>query len=123
MRTSRRGFVGTIAAFLGAATVGKLEAKDFSGDTEYDHQVKVIKEAMKEGRFAKLPKVDFDYNKLYVSQDVWDDIKNWGIDQIDEQTRREILLNDEIHEITSCSPPQITHTLACSGTLIYEHDQ
>lgn len=37
-----------------------------------------------------VPSKAFDYSDLYLSKDALDDIRNWGVDTIDEQTRREI---------------------------------
>lgn len=35
----------------------------------------------------------FDYSAIYCSPEAYEDIKNWGVDQIDETTRKEIMLN------------------------------
>ena len=33
----------------------------------------------------------FDYSEVYCSKEAMEDIMNWNVDQVDEQTKREIL--------------------------------
>jgi len=37
--------------------------------------------------------VKFNYHDIYISPEALEDIKNWGVDQIDETTRREIYVS------------------------------
>lgn len=69
--TSRRGFLGFIASLPFIDFVPRTKRRIFGGGIK-----------------------KFDYSQLYCSPESLEDIRNWGIDQIDGQTRKEIYSAD-----------------------------
>jgi len=100
---NRRGFLNICAWGAASAavitTVPSVLINDdslelFSLPDEQEIKIRNILETdgclwnIKEGR-------NFEYNELYISKDAIDDIRAWGIDKIDEITRKDLLVSME----------------------------
>jgi hypothetical protein len=110
----RRGFLGVCLGALAIPFIGTKKAKPqpievygwaehgfavldnskiLQCDFDYDESVDACKKAMRNtppsGNFTDREKL----KDLYISPEAIEDIRNWGVDQIDETTRKEIMLN------------------------------
>lgn len=77
MDNNRRNFLKLVTSLLFAPTI-LIEPQErfhvsYDGVGQYDN--------------------DFNYDDIYLSKEAWEDIRNWGVDKLDEETKREIYYN------------------------------